>query len=147
MSHAGFLRDHHDGPVEAIVSLMRALLDAGEQASELPLREGLERVGSAIDAALDAAPSLASHRALLHYVARLTLAPRLMRAHHLEPLRNEGYSDRELHDVANVVCCFSYMNRLADGLGVTSPYEPGEWAEQLMGTARFEAHRAWAKGE
>ncbi|MEM6931917.1 MAG: hypothetical protein AAF602_33605 [Myxococcota bacterium] len=125
------------------MSLVRALLDAGEAAAELPLREGVALVQSHIDAALEGS-SLAEHRALLHYVARLALAPRTMRAEHLGPLRAEGYSDRELHDAANVVCCFSYMNRLADGLGVTSHYPPGSWAEQLMGTERLADHHAWA---
>ncbi|MEO0601628.1 MAG: hypothetical protein AAF211_09335 [Myxococcota bacterium] len=143
MSHAGFLRDHHDGPTEDVVGLVRALADAGEAAAELPLRDGVSLVQARIDTALEGS-SLAEHRTLLHYVARLALAPRTMRAVHLAPLRADGYADRELHDVANVVCCFSYMNRLADGLGVTSDYPPGSWAEQLLGAERLAAHRAWA---
>lgn len=145
MSHAGFLRDHHDGPREDVVTLIRALASAGEQAAELPLRDGLTKVFAAIDTALDGS-SLAVHRSLLHLVARLAIAPRTMQAAHLEPLRSEGCGEQEIHDVVNVVCCFSYMNRLADGLGVTSDYADGGWAEQLLGAERLAEHRRWAAG-
>jgi len=128
------------------VTLTRALVDAGERSALRPLQAGVDHVIESIDEALEAATSLAGHRSLLHYVARLALAPRLMRAEHLQPLRAEGYSEREIHDVANVVCCFSYMNRLADGLGVTTGTEPGGWAEQLLGADRVAAHRRWAAG-
>ena len=145
MSHAGFLRDHHSGPTADVVRLVRALLHAAEDAALHPLKTGLSRVHTAIDAALDDATSLAEHRTLVHFAARLTLAPRTSRQAHLQALRDAGYSDRELHDVVQVVCCFSFMNRLADGLGVTDPTErEGAWALELMGEARCAAHVVWA---
>ena len=58
-------------------------------------------------------------------------------------MRAAGYSDREVHDVVNVACCFAYTNRLADGLGVTDPGSAdGPWALELMGTERCRAHTA-----
>lgn len=33
-------------------------------------------------------------------------------------LREQGWSDLEIHDAAQVVAYFNYINRLADGLGV-----------------------------
>ena len=147
MAHAGFLRDLHSGPSTEVVALMRCLLDAGDRAAELPLAEGVGHVHDAIDVGLAEAPSLVEHRALLHFVARLTLAPRQSRAAHVDELRDAGYSDREIHDVVNVVCCFSYMNRLADGLGVTDPNSAdGAWARELMGEVRCAAHAEWAAG-
>jgi hypothetical protein len=32
----------------------------------------------------------------------------------------EGWDERALHDVVMVCCCFSFMNRLADGHGLPS---------------------------
>lgn len=99
-----------------------------------------------MDAALQVAPSFADDRAVLGITVRLTLGPRTMRAEHLAPLRAAGLTDREIHDVVQVVCCFSYMNRLADGLGVTADPAAGSWdfARRLMGEERVQAHLAWA---
>lgn len=116
-------------------------------ANERPLPEAVSTLESIVDPLLEGAPSLSAHAALLRFVVRLTLAPRSMRATYLSPLRDAGYSDREIHDVVNVVCCFSYMNRLADGLGVTDHPEDGGWAERLLGAERVAAHRRWAAGE
>lgn len=147
MSHAGFLRDVHSVPEDELIAVVRGLVEAGEEAGRRPLERGLQHVLTAIDRLLADAPSLVEHERLLHLVARLTLVPRSMRAVHLLPLRERGYSHRELHDVVHVVACFSYMNRLADGLGVTAHPEPDGWAERLLGRERTEAHRAWARGD
>lgn len=146
MSHAEFLRDHHDGPRDDVVALIRALYDAGERAAAVGVEEGLDLIGEALDQALEGS-SLAGHRALLDVVVRLALAPRSMRAGRWEALRAQGYSDREIHDVVHVVACFSYMNRLADGLGVEAIADRDAWAVELLGETRLKAHRAWARGE
>ncbi len=157
MSHAGFLRDQHPGPEHDVITLIRGLAETGEEAAARPLAQAVAHVQQAIPGLLERAPSFAEDRPLLTVVAQLTLAPRGMRASALAPLREAGLSDREIHDVVNVVCCFSYMNRLADGLGVTADYAPdrppdhpegpGSWAERLLGAARLAAHRGWAAGE
>ncbi len=36
----------------------------------------------------------------------------------MEVLREQGWSDRELHDACQVIAYFNYINRIADGLGV-----------------------------
>jgi len=41
-------------------------------------------------------------------------------------LRAAGFSDRGIHDAVQVIAYFSYINRVADALGV----EPEEWLEQ-----------------
>lgn len=147
MSHAGFLRDHHDGSEQDVVTVVRGLVEAATEATAMPLHESVSALEREVERLLDRAPSLAGHGALLRFVVRLTLAPRTMNASHLSPLRAAGYSDREIHDVVGVVCCFSYMNRLADGLGVTAHPEKGGWAERLLGPARVAAHRRWASGD
>ena len=62
-------------------------------------------------------------RALLQFAERLALDPAGFEERHLEPLRAEGLDDRAIHDAAQVVAYFSYINRIADGLGVD--LEPG----------------------
>ena len=41
-----------------------------------------------------------------------------MTAADVDGLRALGWSDLEIHDAAQVVAYFNYVNRLADGLGV-----------------------------
>ena len=58
------------------------------------------------------------HRALVDYVSKLTRTPAHMQESDLQPLRDAGLDDRAILD-ANLVCgYFSFVNRLADGLGV-----------------------------
>jgi hypothetical protein len=81
--------------------------------------------------------------AIVRYAIRLTLWPRSVRAEHLEPLRHLG--ERLIHDVAHVVCCFSYMNRLADGTGVKVLPAGYPLAVELFGQDALDAHLAWAE--
>jgi alkylhydroperoxidase family enzyme len=36
----------------------------------------------------------------------------------IHKLRREGFSDAAIHDAAQVIAYFNYINRIADGLGV-----------------------------
>jgi len=65
----------------------------------------------------EAAPS-PRLRALLQYAERLSLAPGDVAGEHLAPLRDVGLDDTAIHDAAQVVAYFAYINRIADGLGV-----------------------------
>ena len=62
-------------------------------------------------------------RALLQFAERLALDPAHFGEEHLLPLREVGFEDRAIHDAAQVVSYFSYINRVAGGLGVD--LEPG----------------------
>ncbi len=93
-----------------------AALPAAQQAADLAT--DLAAQGS--EAALH--PRL---RALLQFAERLTLAPGDFREEHLAPLRDVGLDDRALHDAAQVVSYFCYINRIADGLGVDLEPEMG----------------------
>lgn len=61
--------------------------------------------------------------AILAFAEKLTLAPRKMRREDLEPLRTVGLDDRGILEVVEVTAYFNFVNRLADGLGVS--LEPG----------------------
>ena len=62
-------------------------------------------------------------RALCAFAEALGRAPERMGREDLEPLRAAGFDDRAIHDAAQVIAYFSYINRVADGLGVD--LEPG----------------------
>ncbi len=56
--------------------------------------------------------------ALLEYGEQLTRSPSTVRLSDVERLRKIGWNDRAIHDAAQVVAYFNYINRIADGLGV-----------------------------
>ncbi len=89
-------------------------------------------------------------REVLRYTVRLALRPRGMTREHVDELRRAGFSDRQIHDIDHVVCCFSYMNRLADGLGVglLEANQGGAsdgLAVELFGDEGLARHAAWAQ--
>ena len=58
-------------------------------------------------------------RAMLDYALKLTRRPGAMERADLAPLRAAGLDDRAILDLAMLVGYYAYVNRLADGLGVT----------------------------
>ncbi len=42
-------------------------------------------------------------------------------------LKQTGYSDREIHDVVQIIGYFNYINRIADSLGVEPETFTHEW--------------------
>lgn len=137
MSHAGYLRDHWTGPETEWLGFVRAMHAFGAFVDSRPGPEGraaLDRLALSLDP---------DDQAIVRYAIRLTLWPRSVRAEHLEPLRHLG--ERLIHDVAHVVCCFSYMNRLADGTGVGLLPPRYALAVELFGQDALDAHLAWAQ--
>lgn len=55
---------------------------------------------------------------MLTYARKLTLAPANIDCHDVEQLREHGFNDRAIHDICTVTAYFSFVNRIADGLGV-----------------------------
>ena len=70
---------------------------------------------------------------LLRYGERLAGDPASVKAEHVQALRDHGFEDRAIHDAAQVVAYFSYINRIADGLGVDP--EPEACADPGAGDA------------
>ena len=52
------------------------------------------------------------------YAEKLTLDPSAVTGRDVAWLRQAGHSDRAIHDAAQVISYFNYINRIADGLGV-----------------------------
>jgi uncharacterized peroxidase-related enzyme len=58
-------------------------------------------------------------RAMLDYAAKLTLTPTAVQEADIQQLRQAGFNDRAILDIAQIVAYYAYVNRIADGLGVT----------------------------
>lgn len=80
---------------------------------------GDEDFTAAIESDYRSAELTAADRAMLDYAAKLTRAPGDMTENDLRQLRASGFSDRAILDIAQVVAYYAYVNRLADGLGVS----------------------------
>jgi len=63
---------------------------------------------------------------MLIYSEKLTRTPWDTVEDDVKLLRESGFDDRAILDIAQVVAYYAYVNRIADGLGV--PLEP-YWAE------------------
>jgi uncharacterized peroxidase-related enzyme len=57
-------------------------------------------------------------RVLCAFAEKLTREPGAMAAADVAALRAAGFDDAAIHDAAQVVAYFNYINRVADGLGV-----------------------------
>lgn len=55
---------------------------------------------------------------MLTYATKLTLTPGDMVAADVGALRDAGFIDRDILDIAEVIGYYAYVNRIADGLGV-----------------------------
>ena len=55
---------------------------------------------------------------MLDYAAKLSIEPWNMVEDDVQELRDAGFSNSGILDIANVTSYYAYVNRLADGLGV-----------------------------
>ncbi len=60
----------------------------------------------------------ANEVAMLEYVEKITLTAATMVPGDVQALRNAGWSDREVLDIALVAAYYCFRCRMADGLGV-----------------------------
>ena len=60
-----------------------------------------------------------SRKTMLNFALKLTNEPRNMEITDINKLRKVGFSDRDILDIVEVTAYYAYVNRLADGLGVT----------------------------
>ena len=57
-------------------------------------------------------------RAMLDYVAKLTMTPARMMREDVEALRSAGFDDVAILQINLIASWFNYINRVADGLGI-----------------------------
>ena len=56
---------------------------------------------------------------MLYYAKKLTEEPSKILQRDVQALKKAGFTDRDVFDINQVVAYFNYVNRIADGLGVT----------------------------
>ena len=104
MSHGGFLRQHSDDP-----ELSSHIMHDYTQAD------------------LDE-PT----RGMLDFAVELTKNPSGSKKADVERLRNLGLNDQQILSTVLITCCFNFMTRLADGLGVEVQEDRFEDAKRWM---------------
>ena len=60
-------------------------------------------------------------RAMLDYTAKLTRQPARVMPEDLQRLRDVGFTDQAILQINLIASWFNYINRVADGLGVSRP--------------------------
>ncbi len=64
------------------------------------------------------APLEPRRRAMLVYAEKLTRSPGAVTRADVEALREVGFGDRDVLEIAEVTAYYAYVNRIAEGLGV-----------------------------
>ncbi|MCI0864655.1 MAG: hypothetical protein J4N69_10490 [Chloroflexi bacterium] len=104
MAHGGFLRQHSDDP-EFSSHIMHdyTQVDLDEQT-----------------------------RGMLDFAVKLTKNPSGNKKEDVERLRSLGLDDQQILSTVLITCCFNFMTRLADGLGVEIQENRVEAAKRWM---------------
>jgi uncharacterized peroxidase-related enzyme len=71
--------------------------------------------------------------AVVAHAAKLTTEPTAMTAADIDRLRSVGLGDLEVLDLNNIVAYYNYINRVANGLGLTTPLTPHDALHALPG--------------
>lgn len=76
----------------------------------------------------------AEDRSLCEYAVKLTLTPGKVGQADVDRLHEAGFADDQISIAAQVTGYFNYINRIADGLGVTPeswmPKDPALWHQR-----------------
>ncbi len=71
----------------------------------------------------------AAERALCAFAEKLARQPAAMAEADVAELRAAGFVDRAIHDAAQIVAYFAYINRIAEALGVEPETFVRPWGE------------------
>jgi len=77
-----------------------------------------DALAGAVEANWRTAPIDAKRKAMLTFAVKLTVTPGAMTPDDAQQLRDNGFSDRDILDITEVVAYYAYANRIADGLGI-----------------------------
>ncbi|MCY3995846.1 MAG: peroxidase-related enzyme [Rhodobacter sp.] len=89
----------------------RHLIDDAERA---------DRIEAALRSRRPPDAFLGRELAALQYAEKLTLRPAEMEERDVTALRESGWDDGQILELNQIICYFSYANRLLNGLGVTT---------------------------
>jgi uncharacterized peroxidase-related enzyme len=105
----------------AYVSRLNSCTYCASSHSEAALILGVEPLSlNALMVDVETAPIDNRFKPIFKFLKKLTLTPYKMIQTDADAVYAEGWDERALHDVIMVCCCFSFMNRLADGHGLAS---------------------------
>jgi uncharacterized peroxidase-related enzyme len=105
----------------AYVSRLNSCTYCAGSHSEAAVILGVEpHVLEALMADIDRASVDEKFKPIFKFLRKLTLTPYKMIQADADAVYAEGWDERALHDAIMVCCCFSFMNRLADGHGLPS---------------------------
>ena len=105
----------------AYVSRLNSCTYCASSHSEAAAILGVEpKLLDALMADVDTTPIDKRFRPIFRFLKKLTVTPYRMIQVDADAIYAEGWGERDLHDVIMVCCCFSFMNRLADGHGLAS---------------------------
>ena len=121
---------------------MRSLKALGRRCVDLAQPDAV----AALEAWAASQPVGPAERAIALLAGRLTLAPNGMTAQVLAQAQAAGLDERAAYDVVMVTACFAFMNRLADGTGVTLLPERHVLATELFGASELAQHLRWGAG-
>jgi uncharacterized peroxidase-related enzyme len=105
----------------AYVSRLNSCTYCASSHSEAAIVLGVE--GNQLEALMtdiDTAPIDKRFKPVFKFLRKLTLTSYKMVQSDADAVYAEGWDEKALHDVIMVCCCFSFMNRLADGHGLSS---------------------------
>jgi uncharacterized peroxidase-related enzyme len=69
-------------------------------------------------------------KALLHLAGKVQQGGKCVTAEDIAAAREQGASDREIHDTVLIAAVFCMCNRYVDGLGTWAPQDPGVYRER-----------------
>ena len=105
----------------AYVSRLNSCTYCASSHSEAAVIFGIDPLSlDALMVDVDTAPIDKRFRPIFTFLKKLTLTPYKMVQADADAVYTEGWDERALHNVIMVCCCFSFMNRLADGHGLAS---------------------------
>ena len=73
---------------------------------------------------------------MLEYSEKLTLSPATMSQQDIQQLRNAGWTDQDVLDIASVCAYFNYRVRIVDGLGLEISDQTAERATEAREQAK-----------
>lgn len=77
-----------------------------------------------------------AQRAMLEYSEKLTLTPAMMEEKDVQALRDVGWTDRDVLDIASACAYFNFRVRIVDGLGLETSDQTAERATEARDHAK-----------
>ncbi|MGB0683220.1 MAG: carboxymuconolactone decarboxylase family protein [Magnetovibrionaceae bacterium] len=105
----------------AFVSKLNSCTYCYSSHSEAAVQLGVERdVIDPLMADIESAPIKENLKPVFRFLKKLTETPYKMTQGDADAVYGAGWDEKALHDAIMVCCCYSFMNRLADGHGLPS---------------------------